>query len=133
MDVLILGCNQLTADLVPDLVRSGYHVTVLAKERECLEQVENGSQVEVIWTAEPMMQDYLRQGGIDTTEVFLALSSNDHYNALVAQIASHIFNVPKVVCHINNPQLQLMFSGLGLDVVGYSIGLLQNVRQALDG
>ena len=133
MDVLILGCNQLTTDLVPDMVQSGVHVTVLASERECLEQLEKVTQAEVIWTAEPMMQDYLRQGGIDTAEVFLALSSNDHRNALAAQIASHIFNVTKVVCHINNPQLQILYSGLGLDVVGYSIGLLQDVRQALEG
>ena len=133
MDVLILGCNQLTAELVPDLAQSGFHVTVLGKERECLEHVENGPKVAVIWTAEPRMQDYLRQGGIDTAEIFLALSDDDHHNALAAQIAGHIFNVPKVICHINNPQLQILYSGLGLDVVGYSIGLLQDVRQALEG
>jgi trk system potassium uptake protein TrkA len=132
MDVLILGCNQLTTNLVPDLAGSGYKVTVLGKERECLEQVEDGAQVKVIWTAEPMMQDYLRQGGIDTAEIFLALSSDDHQNALAAQIALHIFNVSKVVCHINNPQLQILYSGLGLDVVGYSIGLLQDVQQAIE-
>ena len=133
MDVLILGCNQLTTNLVPDLAESGHKVTVLGKERDCLEQVEDGPKVQVIWTAEPMMQDYLRQGGIDTAEIFLALSSDDHQNALTAQIALHIFNVPKVVCHINNPQLQILYSGLGLDVVGYSFGLLQDVRQAIEG
>ena len=132
MDVLILGCNQLTTNLVPDLAGSGYKVTVLSKERECLEQVEDGAQVQVIWTAEPLMQDYLSQGGIDTAEIFLALSSDDHQNALSAQIALHIFNVPKVVCHINNPQLQILYSSLGLNVVGYSFGLLQDVRQAIE-
>lgn len=132
MDVLILGCNQLTTNLAPDLAGSGYNVTVLGKERECLEQVEDGARVQVIWTAEPMMQDYLRQGGIETAEIFLALSNDDHQNALAAQIAVHIFNVPKVVCHINNPQLQILYAGLGLDVVGYSIGLLQDVRQAIE-
>ena len=132
MDVLILGCNQLTTNLVPDLTGSGYKVTVLGKERECLEQVEDAVQVQVIWAVEPMMQDYLRQGGIDTAEIFLALSGDDHENALTAQIALHIFNVPKVVCHINNPQLQILYSGLGLDVVGYSFGLFQDVRQAIE-
>lgn len=132
MDVLILGCSQLTTNLAPDLAGSGYNVTVLGKERECLERVEDAAKVRVIWTAEPMMQDYLLQGGIDTAEVFLALSSDDHQNVLAAQIALHIFNVPKVVCHINNPQLQILYSGLGLDVVGYSFGLLQDVRQAIE-
>jgi trk system potassium uptake protein TrkA len=47
-----------------------------------------------------MMQDYLQEGGIDHADVFLAMSSDDHQNLLVAQIAKHIFNVPKVVCHL---------------------------------
>ena len=133
MQLLIFGCNQLTNNLVPDLSGGEYQVTVLSRDRQCLDWVARDSQVNVILTTEPMMQDYLLNGGISTTDIFLALSSDDHQNALSAQIALHIFNVPKVVCHINNPQLQLLYSGLGLDVVGYSIGLLQDVRQALDG
>ena len=79
-----------------------------------------------------MMQDYLQAGGIDTTDIFLALSDDDHQNALVAQIALYIFNVPNVVCHLNNPQLQILYSGLGMDVVGYSVGLLQDIRQVME-
>jgi hypothetical protein len=41
--------------------------------------------------------------------------------------------VPKVVCHLASPQLQVMYAALGLDVVGYSFGLLQDVRQAIQG
>ena len=132
MHVLILGCNQLTANLVPDMAGAGYQVTLLSNDRECLKRVAEHSGVEVILTAEPQMQDYLQQGGIDTAAVFLALSGDDHLNALTAQIAHHIFNVPKVICNVNDPQLQLLYSGLGLDVVGYSIGLLQDIRQAIE-
>ena len=132
MQVLILGCSHLTANLVPALVEDGFQITVLSKERQCLEQIANQNQVKVILTLEPMMQDYLQQGGIDTTEVFLALSDDDHLNALAAQIAVHIFNVRKVICHLSDPQLQILYSGLGLDVVGYSFGLLQDIRQAIE-
>ncbi len=77
------------------------------------------------------MQDYLRLAGVDTTDIFLALSDDDHRNALTAQIARYIFNVPKVICHLDNPQLQILSAGLGLDVVGYSFGLLQDIRQSI--
>ena len=132
MQVLILGCNQLTTNLAPDLAQADYQVTVLSRDRSCLEQIANEANIRVILTVEPLMQDYLQQGGIDTTDIFLALSNDDHQNALVAQIASHIFNVPKVVCHLNDPQLQILYSGLGLEVVGYSFGLLQDIRQAIE-
>ena len=132
MQVLILGCNELTANLVPDLAQGNHDITVLSKDRHCLEQLESEPKVKVILTTEPLMQDYLQQGGIDTAEVFLALSRDDHQNALAAQIARHIFNVPKVVCHLNHPQLQIFYAGLGLDVVGYSFGLLQDIRQSIE-
>ena len=132
MRVLILGCNRLTSNLVPDLVQADFHVTIVGQERECLAQFADDPRVEVILTAEPMMQDYLQEGGIDTVEVFLALSRDDHLNAMAAQIANHIFNVPKVICHLDNPQLQILYAGLGLNVVGQSFGLLQDIRQVID-
>ena len=134
MRVLIFGCNRLTASLVPDLAREGAEITVLSKERDCLEGVlTTHSSVRVILTAEPMMQDYLQESGINHSDVVLAMSADDHENALVAQVAKHIYHVPKVVCHLGSPQLQVLYAALGLDVVGYSFGLLQDVRQAIEG
>ena len=133
MRVLIFGCNRLTTSLVSDLAGEGAEITVLGGERDCLESAATHAGVRVVLTAEPMMQDYLQEGGIDHADVFLAMSTDDHQNILVAQIAKQIFNVPKVVCHLSSPQLQVMYAALGLDVVGYSFGLLQDVRQAIKG
>ena len=133
MRVLIYGCNRLSTSLVADLAGEGNEITVLGAERDCLENVATRPGVRVVLTAEPTMQDYLQEGGIDHSDVFLAMSGDDHQNILVAQVAKHIYNVPKVVCHLGSPQLQVMYAALGLDVVGYSFGLLQDVRQAIQG
>ena len=131
MQILIYGCNRLVARLVPDLTGDDVEITVLGKERDCLDSVATYPGVRVVLTAEPMMQDYLQEGGISHADVFLAMSADDYENVLVAQIAQQIFNVPKVVCHLINPQLQLLYAALGLSVVGYTIGLVQDVRQAI--
>ena len=133
MRVLIFGCNRLSSSLVADLAGDLNDITVLGSERDSLERIATQSSVKVVLTAEPMMKDYLQEGGIDHADVFLAMSDDDHQNILVSQIAKHIFNVPKVVCHLGSPQLQVMYAGLGLDVVGYSFGLLHDVRQAIQG
>ena len=133
MRVLIFGCNRLSTSLVADLAGEDNEITVLGGERDCLESVATHKGVRVVLTAEPMMQDYLQEGGIDHVDVFLAMSADDHQNILVAQIAKHIYNVPKVVCHLSSPQMQVMYAALGLDVVGYSFGLMQDVRQAIEG
>ena len=131
MRVLIVGCGRLTTALVPDLAESGFEITVVSRSRECLESLSEFPGVQVVLTTEPTMQEFLQQAGIDTVDIFLALSDDDHRNALVAQIARHIHNVPKVICHLDNPQLQIFYTGLGMDVVGYSIGLLQDIHQAI--
>ena len=132
MRVLILGCNQMTVNLVPGLAQGDFTVTVLSSDRECLAQIAGEPSVNVILTVEPLVQDYLHRGGIESADIFLALANDDHLNALAAQVAHHIFNVPKVVCHLNDPQLQILYSGLGMEVVGYSFGLLQDIRQAIE-
>ena len=132
MRVLILGCGRLTTALVSDLAQNGFEITILSRDRDCLDLVADQPGVTAVLTTEPTMQDYLQQGGIETADIFLAFSGDDHLNAMVAQIARYIFNVPKVICHLDNPQLQLLYASLGLDVVGYSIGLLQDIRQAIE-
>ena len=104
MRVLIFGCNRLSTPLVTDLAKDGNHITVLGTGRDCLESLVALNGVHVVQTAEPMMQDYLQEGGIDHTDVFLAMSFDDHQNILVAQNAKYIFNVHKVVCHLASPQ-----------------------------
>jgi trk system potassium uptake protein TrkA len=131
--VLILGCGRLTQSLVPSLAQAGHQVTVLSGERDCLETVAENPEVDVLFVPAPTLQDYLRQGGVDRSNVFLALSEDDHLNALCSQIAKHIFGVRKVVCLLERPHLQLLYSSLGIDVVGYFIGLTQDIQQAIEG
>ena len=133
MEILIFGCDRLVTMLVPELALAGHHITIIDHDPQNLEIVADEPAVEAILTLEPQMQDYLRQGGIDTSDVFLALSGNDHENALVAQIAHHIFHVPKVICRLDNPQLQSLYTGLGLTVVGSTSSLLQDVHQSING
>ena len=131
MRVLIFGCDHLSANLVQDLSGNDNEVTVLGDDRACLETIATYNSLRVVLTSEPMMQDYLQEGNIDHCDTFLAMSGDDHQNILVSQIAKHIYNVPKVICYLDSPQLQVMYAALGLDVVGYSFSLLQDVRQII--
>ncbi len=131
---MIFGCGRLTDMVVQHFVQLGYRVTVLDSDAACLEGVIKEEQVKGVLISDPMMQDYLQEGGIGITEVFLALSDDDYRNALLAQIAHHIFNVHTVICLLQNPQLQQLYSGLGLKVIGPSIlTLFQDIRQAVEG
>jgi trk system potassium uptake protein TrkA len=131
---MIFGCGTLTDLLVPYLRQAGHLVTVLTDDADALERLRREYQVQGVWITEPLMQDYLQEGDIEITEVFLAISDHDHQNVLVAQIAKHIFNVGIVICRLENPQLQQLYTGLGLKVIGTSTsGLYDETRQLIEG
>lgn len=129
--MLIYGWGQLAASAIRDLADEDMEITVLGKERSRLERLSAYPGVTVALLTEPVMQDYLLDAGISHADAFLALSDDDHENLLLAQVAKQMFNVPRVVCHVENPQLQVLYAALGLNVVGYSRGILQDIRQAM--
>ena len=131
---MIFGCGTLTDLLVPYLRQAGHLVTVLTDDADALERLRGEYQVKGVYITEPLMQDYLQEGDIEIAEVFLAISGRDHQNVLVAQIAKHIFNVGTVICRLENPQLQQLYAGLGLKIIGTSIsGLYEETRQLIEG
>ena len=135
--MLIYGSGQLAASAIRDLAEEGTQITVLSKavtstERGQLERLTQFPGVSAVLLREAVMQDYLLEAGISHADAFLALSADDHENLLLAQIARQMFNVSYVVCHVENPQLQVLYTALGLKVVGYSRGVLQDIRQVID-
>ena len=132
MRVLVYGCGELASGTVRELVRDESQITVLGDERSQLERLNNLPGVRAVLLAEPVMYDYLLEAGISQAQAFLALSTHDHENLLAAQIADKMFHVPRVVCHVENPQLQVLYASQGLNVLSYSVGILQDIRFAME-
>jgi len=79
-----------------------------------------------------LMQDYLMEGNIDTAEAFYSLSEDDHKNLLLCQIASAIYNIPRAMCFLSDPQLQAFYEPLGLQVLNGGHDFLSSARELLD-
>jgi trk system potassium uptake protein TrkA len=133
--VLVYGCGQLASGVVRELVDDQNEIIVLGNERSELERLSNYTNVSAVLLDEPVMHDYLIEAGIATADAFLALSTDDHDNLLVAQIAHRMFGVQNVVCHVENPRLQVIYTTLDrsqeINVVSYSVGILQDIRYAV--
>ena len=132
MRILILGCGPLTTLLLASPESNEHQFTILSDDIDCLNEVANEPAVNTLLTLEPLMQDYLQLGGIDTVDAFLALSEDEHQNILTSQIAKHIFNVQKVVCRLEDPELQRLYSEMDLEIVNPTLDLLQDITRTLE-
>ena len=134
MEAIIYGGGRLATLLAPKLVEGGYEVTVVDSDAECLESMAQTPSINTVQVVDSKMQDYLSEARVATTELLVALSEDDHQNALVAQVALHVFKIPSVVCRLDNPELRALYTGLGLKTVGLSeLELFNNIQTAISG
>ena len=63
----------------------------------------------------------LKQAGVEKADVFCSLTNGDNTNLVSAQVAKRIFNVPKVIARVYDPQRARIYSALGLDIISGTI------------
>ena len=132
MRILIYGCTRLTDALAPVLIQDGHRVTVMDSDADRLAILSKQADVTTVWVAEPLIQDYLLQGDVSTVDAFFMLTDDDHKNLLLGQIATHIYNVPKVMCRLTDPQLHDLYQPLGITILDSGPDFLSSAREFLD-
>ena len=132
MRILIYGCTRLTDALAPVLIQDGHRVTVMDSDADRLAILSKQADVTTVWVAEPLIQDYLLQGDVSTVDAFFMLTDDDHKNLLLGQIATHIYNVPKVMCRLTDPQLHDLYQPLGVTILDSGPDFLSSAREFLD-
>ncbi len=126
MQVLILGCGELVQHIAPALIGESYQVIILDEHQRCPSPTPHYPGAETVPSTGVLMED-LQRCEIDDVDAFLALSEDDNQNAMAAQIASHIFSVPKVICHVGNPSKNKAYKTLGLNVVSSTATVSENI------
>ena len=111
---------MLTDLIIKYLQSRGYSVTVVASQQDILIDFERKYGLQTILIKDHIMQDYLQESNVKNIDMFLALSTDDHTNLMLAQVAKHLFDVKTVICRIEDPELNEIYSELGLNVIGKS-------------
>ncbi|MBI4233368.1 MAG: TrkA family potassium uptake protein [Chloroflexi bacterium] len=119
MKVMVMGCGRVGSQVAAALWGEGHQVVVLdtAPESFLMLPREMRETEGVAILGDGTLDEDLIRAGIESVDLFIAVSSRDNRNALAAQKAKQIFRVPRVVCRIGDPVRQEMYSQLGLMVV----------------
>ena len=120
MYVVIMGCGRVGARLAQQLVRAGHEVIVMDMLPAAFERLGReftGSTM----VGNGIDHDDLVRAGIERADAFAAVTQGDNRNIMAAQIAKHVFNVPRVVTRIYDPIRQDTFKALGLDAISPTV------------
>ena len=131
MKVVIMGCGRVGAQLAGLLESDGHQVTVLDTDAYSFRRLPpdfNGTALLGNGTEEGV----LKEAGIEEADAFVVVTQGDNRNVMAAQIAKHVFNVPKVVCRIYDPLRRDLYNTLGLEAFSPTTIFAQMLREKLE-
>ncbi len=130
MKVVIVGCGRVGAQLATMLAAENYDVTILDINPHSLSKLVPTFQGTAL-LGDGTDEDSLRKAGIEGAEAFIALTGEDNHNIMAAQIAKHIFKIPRVICRIYDSQRGEIYQDLGLETVSPTITFVQSFKDKL--
>ena len=131
MKIIIMGCGRVGAQLAVLLDADGHTVTVLDNDAYSFHRLPSDFGGTAL-LGNGLDEVVLRRAGIEEADAFVAVTQGDNRNIMSAQIAKHIFNVPKVICRIYDFLRRDMYSNLGLEAISPTTIFAQILKEKLE-
>ncbi len=131
MKVVIMGSGRVGAQLAGLLDAEGHKVSVLDNDVYSFRRLpaDFGGMALV---GNGLDQEALKKAGIEEADAFVAVTQGDNRNVMAAQIAKHIFNVPRVICRIYDPLRQELYQTLGLEAISPTTIFAKILKEKLE-
>lgn len=127
MNILIMGHDKPVTYLIEMLVANQHDIVYLDSNPESSNVMTIKEEtVKVVRSSGSLIED-LRHAKIDKMDLFLSFSNDDNSNVMAAQIASHIFHVPNVLCLIGDMKRSQVYANLDIRVITPNQVLLDKV------
>lgn len=130
MNVIIVGCGRVGAELAKILEKDGHVVTIIDKNGDAFGRLDEGLTATRV-VGDGTDQETLVRAGINDADAFVAVTNGDNRNIMAAQIAQTMFEVPNVVCRIYDPLRQKTYKALGLRSISPTIVGAKLIRNDL--
>jgi len=131
MKIIIMGCGRVGAHLAKMLDADGHSVTILDVDPYSFRRLSPDFKGTAL-VGNGIDEAALKRAGIEEADAFVSVTQGDNRNVMAAQIARHIFNVPKVLCRLYDPLRQEMYSTLGLDAFTPTTVIAEILKEKLE-
>ena len=109
MFVLIAGGGRTGARLANLLINQDYKVRLVENRRELLAYLHQELPTEVIYEGNPVDPNVLEAAGIREVHAVAAVTSDDSSNLAICYLSKTMFEVPRTISRVNNPNNAWLF------------------------
>ncbi len=131
MNVIIVGCGRVGAELALLLGGRGHDVTVIDHVGSSfghLDPAYRGRTIE----AEPLGEGVLEKAGIKDAQALATVTNSDPVNAVVAHVARTVYGVPNVVARNYDPRWLVLHEAMGLTSVSSTAWGAHRIEELLE-
>ncbi len=126
-----MGCGRVGARLAGLLDADGHSVSVLDTNSYSFRRLPADFTGTAL-VGNGIDEEALKRAGIEEADAFVAVTQGDNRNVMAAQIAKHVFNVPRVICRIYDPLRQELYQTLGLETISPTTVFAQLLKEKLE-
>lgn len=114
--IVIVGCGRLGGALANQLSKAGHRVVVIDQREMAFDKLSvDFSGFKLIGDAAELHT--LQEARIDQADCLFATTTSDNVNLMVAQIASSVFNIPRVVARVFDPAREEIYRSFGIEII----------------
>jgi len=110
MFVLIAGGGRTGARLANLLINENYKVRLVENRSELLGRLHQELPTEVIYEGNPVDPAVLEAAGIRDVHAVAAVTSDDSTNLALCFLSKTMFDVPRTIARVNNPNNAWLFN-----------------------
>jgi len=110
MFVLIAGGGRTGARLANLLINQNYKVRMVENRRNLLGLLHQELPTEVIYEGNPVDPSILEAAGIREVHAVAAVTSDDSTNLAICFLGKNMFDVPRTIARVNNPNNAWLFN-----------------------
>ena len=130
MNLIVVGCGRVGAELSYRLFKGGHQVIVVDSNRESFNRLHADFRGRTL-EGEGLAENVLDRAGIKEADGLAAVTNSDTLNAVVAHTAHTFYHVPVVVARNYDPNLRVVIEAFGLQTVSSTFWGAQRVEELL--
>lgn len=130
MNIMIVGCGRVGSQLALLLSQEDHNVTIIDKNQDAFKRLGvtfNG----IAAAGNGFDEKLLKELKIDRQDAFVSVTSGDNTNLMASQIAKKMFNVPRVIARVYDPERADIYRRLGLDIISGTILVAAMIRDKI--
>lgn len=130
MNVVVVGCGRMGAELAYRLFRNKSQVTVVDQSGDAFLNLPPDFRGRML-EGDVLSSDMLNRAGLDGADALAAVTSADTINAVIGHVARAVYHIPNVVVRNFDPRYRPMHEAFGLQIVSSSSWGAQRMEEML--